>query len=78
MSWRYPAKTAGLCLSVSLNVFIFTPNVKRVEILWFKEIDICGLALLSVKACEREKLLLTSPDDTTKAFIIFLMYSNLP
>lgn len=32
ISWRYPAKTAGFCHSASVNMFIFIPNVRRVEI----------------------------------------------
>ncbi len=42
MSWRYPAKTAGFCHSASLNVFIFTPNVRRVEIFWLRKTDSCS------------------------------------
>lgn len=48
ISWRYPAKTAGFCHSASLNVFIFTPNVRRVEILWLRKTDSCSSAVHSI------------------------------
>lgn len=48
ISWRYPAKTAGFCHSASLNVFIFTPNVRRVEILWLWKTDSCSSILHSI------------------------------
>lgn len=41
-SWRYAARTAGLCHSLSSNVFIFTPNVRRVEVLWLRKTDRCS------------------------------------
>lgn len=78
ISWRYPAKTAGFCHSASLNVFIFTPNVRRVEILWLRKTDSCSSSLHSIlHFSEKKKKLLTSPDDMGKAFNIFLIYSNL-
>lgn len=48
ISWRYPAKTAGFCHSASLNVFIFTLNVRRVEILWLRKTDSCSSSLHSI------------------------------
>ena len=48
ISWRYPAKTAGFCHSASLNVFIFTPNVRRVEIFWLRKTDSCSSTVHSI------------------------------
>lgn len=48
ISWRYPAKTAGFCHSASLNVFIFTPNVRRVEIFWLRKTDSCSSSVHSI------------------------------
>lgn len=48
ISWRYPARTAGFCHTASLNVFIFTPNVRRVEIFWLRKTDSCSSAVHSI------------------------------
>lgn len=48
ISWRHPAKTAGFCHSASLNVFIFTPNVRRVEIFWLRKTDSCSSTVHSI------------------------------
>lgn len=77
ISWRYPAKTAGFCRSASVNVFIFTTNIMRVEIFWWRKTDSCSSKGGTVYCLIWKKNLLTSPDNMRKAFNIVLMYSNL-
>lgn len=55
LSWRYPAKTAGFCRSASLNVFIFTTNVRRVEIFWLRKTDSCSSEVCSMLPSLKKK-----------------------
>lgn len=59
ISWRHPAKTAGFCHSASLNVFIFTPNVRRVEIFWLRKTDSCSSTVHSILPSLKKKNIYT-------------------